>query len=73
MPIIVSDPREDESESVGLKSIKRSFWYFKKSHERVVWSWNTGSGNTDTTPGFLESAWASSADKRAANPEKPFP
>uniref|UniRef100_A0A2P2NU48 Uncharacterized protein n=1 Tax=Rhizophora mucronata TaxID=61149 RepID=A0A2P2NU48_RHIMU len=52
--MIVSDPREEELESdsdLGLLSITTSVWYFRKSHERVVWSWKTESGKTDKTPG----------------------
>ena len=72
MPIIVSDPFDAEFESdPEPESISKSVCNFRKSHERVVWSCKTGSGNTDTTPGFLAIDWASSSDKRAAKPEKP--
>ena len=73
MPIIVSDPRdEDPLSELGLESIFKEVWYFKKSQERVVWSCNRGSEKTDTTPGFCAIERASSSDIRAANPEKPY-
>lgn len=62
---------EFESER-GFDSIITEVSYFKKSHDRVVWSCNTGSGKTDTTPGFSAIERASSADRCAANPEKPL-